>query len=270
MSVRSNYLAILALSITFILAPKPGRTQELNKNDFSSAQPSPGNEEAVKEGVLDFNKDIKDQLISLDSLILIAIQNSPSIKAQEALVEAGEDQIKFTRREWQNGVSGTFTQSLGNQATFFNTNQEPDAIQSSTVQSGFRVGLNVSVPLFLLFGRTSRINVYKHELEVRQQTEEKIKLDVSRQVVYEYNNMLATHRLMLITSNARGTTRLLSDMAEKQFAQGDISIADFSSVSAIATKAESDYEISRRDFYNYYQQLEKLLGVRLDTLVRKK
>jgi len=217
---------------------------------------------------LDLNKDLKDQLIPLDSMISIAILNNPGIRAQEALIEAGIDQIKFSRREWQNGVFGSFTQSLGNQAVIFNTNQEPEAIQSSSIQSGFRVGLNVNIPLFLLFGRTSRINVYEHELEVRKQTEEKIKMEVSRQIVYEYNNMLATHRLMLITSQAKGTTRLLMDMAEKQFAQGDISIAELSSVSAIAIKAESDYEISRRDFYNNYQQLEKLLGARLDTLVR--
>ncbi len=226
--------------------------------------------ESATINILDFTSDLKEQLVPLDSIINIAIKNNPAVKAQEALVEAGIDQIRFGRREWQNGITGTFTQSLGNQAVIFNTNQEPEAIQSSSVQSGFRLGLNVSIPLFLLFGRTSRINVYEHELEVRKQTEEKIKMDISRQVVYEYNNMLSTHRIMLITSNSKGTTRLLSEMAEKQFAQGDISIAEYSSVNAIATKAESDYEIARRDFYNYYQQLEKLIGVRLDTLVRKK
>ncbi|MBK9319454.1 MAG: TolC family protein [Bacteroidetes bacterium] len=247
--------------------------QSLSTNSFSQTEmvklpdmtPEPNTSEV---SALDLNKDLKDQLIPLDSMISIALLNNPGVKAQEALIEAGIDQIKFSRREWQNGVFGSFTQSLGNQAVIFNTNQEPEAIQSSSIQSGFRVGLNVNVPLFLLFGRTSRINVYEHELEVRKQTEEKIKMEVSRQIIYEYNNMLSTHRLMLITSNSKGTTRLLSEMAEKQFSQGDISIAELSSVSAIATKAESDYEISRRDFYNNYQQLEKLLGKRLDTLVR--
>jgi outer membrane protein TolC len=128
----------------------------------------------------------------------------------------------------------------------------------------------VNIPLFWLFGRTSRINVYEHELEVRRLTEEKIAMDVSRQVILEYNNMLSTHRLLLLASKSRGTSRLLLDMADKQFAQGDITIADYTSVSAIASKAEQDYEIAKRDFYNNYQQLEKLLGVRLDTLVRKR
>lgn len=217
---------------------------------------------------IDLTKDLREQLVPLDSLITIAAMNSPTMKAQDALIDAGADQIKFARREWQNGVFGTFTQSMGNQNSFFNTNQEPEAIQSSTVQTGFRLALNVNVPLFLLFGRTSRINVYKHELEVRRLTLEKLKMDVSRQVVYEYNGMLTAHKMMMIASASRGTSRLLLDMADKQFSQGDISIADFSSISAIATKAETDYEISKKDFYTNYQQLEKLLGKRLDTLVR--
>lgn len=219
---------------------------------------------------IDLNKDLLNQLVPVDSLIKLALANNPTIKAQDALIEAGKDQIKFARREWQNSVSGFFTQSYGNQSLFFDSNQESSTVQSQSLQTGFRLGLNVNIPLFWLFGRTSRINVYEHELEVRRLTEEKIAMDVSRQVILEYNNMLSTHRLLLLASKSRGTSRLLLDMADKQFAQGDITIADYTSVTAIASKAEQDYEIAKRDFYNNYQQLEKLLGVRLDTLVRKR
>jgi len=256
--------------LLFFLSVESSSAQEaasLSTYDNTTKNSSQELENSILHG-LDLSKDLRNQLLPLDSLIGIAAQNSPTMKAQDALIEAGSDQIKFARREWQNGVFGTFTQSLGNQTSFYNTNQEPEAIQSASVQSGFRLALNVNVPLFLLFGRSSRINVYKHELEVRRLTWEKIKLDVSRQVIYEYNNVLSAHRLMLIASNSRGTSRLLLDMADKQFSQGDISIADFSSVSAIATKAEADYEISKKDFYSSFQQLEKLLGQRLDTLVR--
>ena len=71
---------------------------------------------------IDLTKDLREQLVSLDSLITIAALNSPTMKAQDALIEAGTQQIKFARREWQNGVFGTFTQSLGNQNSFYNTN----------------------------------------------------------------------------------------------------------------------------------------------------
>ncbi len=219
---------------------------------------------------IDLNKELVDQFVPIDSLIKVAIANSPTVQAQDALIEASKDQIKFARREWQNGVSGFFSESLGNQTLFYDSNQDLNTVQSQSLQTGYRLGLNINVPLFLLFGRTSRINVYQHEREVREKTGEKIQLDVSRQVISEYNSMLSAHRILLLAAKSRGTSRMLQDMADKQFAQGDLSIADYSSVAAITSKAEQDYEIARSNFYNTYLSLEKLLGVRLDTLVRKK
>ena len=219
---------------------------------------------------IDLNKELVDQIVPIDSLIKVAIANNPSVQAQDALIDASKDQIKFAKREWQNGVSAFFSQSLGNQTLFYDSNQDLNTVQSQSIQTGYRMGLNVNVPLFLLFGRTSRIRVYQHEQEVREKTGEKIQLDVSRQVISEYNSMLTAHRILLLATKSRGTSRLLQDMADKQFAQGDLSIADYSSVAAITSKAEQDYEIARSNFYNTYLTLEKLLGVRLDTLVRKK
>jgi outer membrane protein TolC len=124
--------------------------------------------------------------------------------------------------------------------------------------------------LYWFSARNSKVNVYKEELESRRQTEEKIKLDLARQVIYEYNNMLASHNVLMVASNSKGTSRALVDMAEKEFKEGDISISDYSGILAVASKADSDYEIGKGYFYIWYQQLEQLLGVRLDTLVRKK
>ncbi|CAN5643786.1 hypothetical protein BH11BAC2_BH11BAC2_24600 [soil metagenome] len=219
---------------------------------------------------LDLSKDLKEQLIPVDSLIEIATNYNPEIKSQQSLVQAGEEQVKLGRREWQNGVSLTFNQNLGNQTLLYNTNLEPVGAQSQSQTTGYRLGFNVSLPLYLLSGRTSRINVFQKELEVRKETGEKLKLDLSRQVIFEYNNMLSTHQMLLIASNSRSTSRMLMDMATQQFKQGDITIADYSSVMSIATKSESDYEIAKRDFYSWYLQFEKLLGARLDTLTRKK
>ena len=59
-------------------------------------------------------------------------------------------------------------------------------------------------------------------------------------------------------------------MADKQFAQSDITIADYSDILAIASKADSDYEIAKRDFYNWYEQLETLVGIPLENLTKRK
>ncbi|MBK9638527.1 MAG: TolC family protein [Bacteroidetes bacterium] len=246
MLVKKEYFLSLALACLFGFSTyKPAYTQSLDNGISTEQVIRDINGDTTSIKTIDLTKDLRDQLVTLDSLIAIAALNSPTMKAQDALIEAGTQQIKVARREWQNGVFGTFTQSLGNQNALYNTNQEPEAIQSATVQTGYRLALNVNVPLFLLFGRSSRISVFKQELEVRRQTWEKIKMDVSRQVIYEYNNVLTAHRMMMIASASRGTSRLLLDMAEKQFSQGDISIADFTSVIDLP-RAETDYETSKK------------------------
>lgn len=263
-SPKPHLLLLLLISLALL----PGLTAFGQERDEIITPTPPLIQDVL--GHIDLNKDLLNQLIPLDSIVQIALRNSPTVQAQDALIDAGREQIKFARREWQNGVTGFLTQSYGNQSTFFDSNQEPNTIQTQNLQTGFRLGLNVNIPLFLLFGRTSRINVFEHEMEVRQKTGEKLALDISRMVITEYNDMLSAHRIMLLAAKNRGTTRLLQDMADKQFAQGDISIADYSGVAAITAKSEQDYEIARGNFYSSYQTLEKLLGVRLDTLMRKK
>lgn len=218
---------------------------------------------------LDLTKELKDQLVPLDSIISLAIANNPGIRAQDALITAGNEQVKLGRREWQNGVFVSFNQNIGNQTLFFDSSNEPIGTQSQSTTTGYRLGFNVNVPLFWFFARTNRINIYKQELNVRRETKEKLKIDLARIVIAEYNSMLSTHSILLIASNSRSSARMVMDMANQQFKQGDISISDYTSVMGLASKAESDYEIAKSNFYTWYEQLEQLIGVRLDKLTRK-
>jgi outer membrane protein TolC len=218
---------------------------------------------------LDLTKDLKDQLVPLDSIISLAIANNPGVKAQDALIIAGNEQVKLGRREWQNGVFVSFNQNIGNQTLFYDSSNEPIGTQSQSTTTGYRLGFNVNVPLFWFFARTNRINIYKQELNVRRETKEKLKIDLARIVIGEYNSMLSTHSILLIASNSRSSARMVMDMANQQFKQGDISISDYTSVMGLASKAESDYEIAKSNFYTWYEQLEQLIGVRLDKLTRK-
>ena len=263
-------LIILIAVLLFNLTTSQGQTMDstsilLSDTSDSLSQYTLG----VDDIKLDLSKELLNQLIPIDTLIKLVVNNNPGIKAQEALIAAGNEQIKLGRREWQNGVFLSYNQNMGNQTLFYDTNQEPLGTQSQSLTTGYRVGLNVNIPLYLFFGRNNKINIYKQELEVRKETNEKLKLDLERIVIAEYNNMLSSHRILLIASNSRSAARMLMDMANQQFQQGDISIGDYTSVMSLASKAESDYEIAKRDFYTWYQQLEKLVGTRLDKLTRK-
>ena len=53
-------------------------------------------------GNFDFNKPLKDQLLPLDTILIIAIENHPKMKFEEALIERSEYNLKNTKRLWMN------------------------------------------------------------------------------------------------------------------------------------------------------------------------
>lgn len=218
--------------------------------------------------VLDLNKDLKDQLLPVDSLIELAIKNNPGIKMQDALIQSGEQQIKYSSKEWLHDIVFNFNNSYGNSSLFYNTNQTPVEVQSKNITSGYRAGININIPLYEVFGRGNRIGVYRAELHAKEEKQKDLELEVARRVIYEYNYVISAHRVMLISSNANEAAALHLQMAEKEFQEAAIPVADFSRITEFATKAQIDFEVSKREFFSWYQQLERLIGVRMDTLVR--
>ena len=222
-----------------------------------------------KYQTLDLNKDLKDQLLPVDSLIELAIKHNPGIKMQDALVQSGEQQVKYSSKEWLHDIVFNFNQNYGNSTLFYNTNQTAVETQSKNLTSGYRAGININIPLYEVFGRNNRVGVYRAELHAKEEKVKDLELELGRRVIYEYNYVLASHRVMQISSNANEAAALHLQMAEKEFKEGAVPVADFARVTEFATKAQIDFEISKREFFSWYQQLEKLVGERLDTLIRK-
>ncbi len=219
---------------------------------------------------LNLNNDLKEQLLPVDSLIQIAIKNNPGVKMQEALVHSGESQVRYAKSEWMRNISLNFNNSYGN-ATFFNSSNESAAeLQTQNMSTGYRAGVNINIPLYELFGRQHRINVFRNELEAKDEQRKNTELELARRVIYEYNYAIAAHRMMLISSENMQAALTHEALADKEFAEGVIAIGESSRITEFASKAKMDFETAKREFFLWYMQLETLVGVRLDTLVRQK
>jgi outer membrane protein TolC len=219
---------------------------------------------------LDLNRDLKDQLLPIDSIIDIAIRNNPGIKMQEALVRSGESQVMYAKREWLRNISFSFTNSYGNQTMFYNSNETPLEVQTQNMNTGYRAGININIPLYDLFGRPQRINIYKNELEAKEEQQRNLEMELARRVIYEYNYTIAAHKMMMISSENMQAALTHQAMADKEFSEGVIPIGESARITEFAAKAKMDFEIAKREFFLWYMQLETLLGVRMDTLIRTK
>ena len=66
-----------------------------------------------------------------------------------------------------------------------------------------------------------------------------------------------------------GRCFLRAAMADKEFREGVISVGESARITEFANKSRMEFETAKREFFNWYMQLETLVGVRMDTLLRK-
>jgi outer membrane protein TolC len=216
----------------------------------------------------DNSMDLESQLPPLENIIEIAINNSPYLKSDSIMITSAEMDVTLAKRRWQNNVSGFANYAAGNQRFFINNVGSSD--QQGNVINGYRYGLNVTLPLSEITTRNLRIKQEKAELQNLAYRKDQTEMQLRRQVIVEYNNLIAAQRLLKIKTSAKENALVVQQLADREFKEGTTSIEDYSNVSYLTVNAESDYELARSNFNTQYKQFEELVGVSISNLMKKK
>lgn len=224
---------------------------------------SPSSESPLQ--AFDLNTDINLQLPPLDSLILLAIGQHPTIRLNQELEGAAQRRIDLAAKTWTNMVGAFFNYGYGNQNLVAAGSSNSDLV---SIANGYRVGLNVSVPLSEFATRRDRISLQKHELEATRLKTSEMALVISEQIIDEYYNLLAAQRLMRIRGGMQEASRNNLMLAEQDYRSGNTEVTNYARMMEIYTIAQAEYEIARKNFFVAYNKLELVIGVPLHTLYR--
>jgi outer membrane protein TolC len=236
---------------------------------ISNAQiPAAGRKAAMI--VLDEKKDLQDQMIPLDSIIFLALKNSPSVKFQSDLIETAEAQLTYYKRAWSNNIVGFVNYSSGNQSLLTADNTAASAVSSNQVTSGYRVGVQMNIPLFEFLGRKAKLNTYKTQLNSTVDKKAETTREIEQVIIQTYYSLLYYNNLLSIRSEAKQTVINQYGIAQQQFKDGLIDIAELSRLKSIEVNARADYEEAKREFATLYFQLESMVGVPFQQLIRQK
>lgn len=219
---------------------------------------------------LDESKDLQAQLLPLDSIILIAIKNSPGVKFQKDLIEASKYQIEFMKRIWTNNITPYFNYNTGNQNLVAADAQNPGGLSSTNLTSGYRAGIQVNLPLYEILGRKARINLYKADLQSSINKEEQIEQETIQVLIEEYYTLIYYRNLITIRSEAKQTDINQSLVAQQEFKDGIIQASELSRLQQIEVNARADYEEVKRQFAIHYFQFQNLVGVPIRQMMRTK
>lgn len=208
--------------------------------------------------------DIESLLPPLETIIDSAIARNPYVKYRDLQIVVNEHKLKANRSEWTRDIGiqtdvryGTFD----NFATNVVEGQNPALTSTRNTQANYGVGAYIRIPFYDFINRKNQINLSKAEVGQAQSYSSIQRNELRQQVIKQYNELIIKQRILKIKSRYATTAKINMEMAEKQFLNGVISIAEYSSISEIVSRSESDFESSKMDFRTAYMILVEIVGM---------
>ncbi len=211
--------------------------------------------------------DIELMLPSLETIIDSAIAKNPYVKFRDLQITVNEHKLKSERAEWTRDVGfqtdvryGTFD----NFATNVVEGQNPALISTRNTQANYGVGAYIRIPFYDFLNRKNQINLAKAEIEQAQSFSEVQRNELRQLVIRQYNELIIKHKLLKIKTKYTETSGIHMQMVEKEFINGVISLTDYSNLSEIASRAESELESAKMDFRTALMILEEIAGIKFN------
>ncbi|MDX2303881.1 MAG: TolC family protein [Microscillaceae bacterium] len=204
-------------------------------------------------------------LPSLDSLISLAVQNAPLIKAKESKIVQEQENFRLVKKKWLDKVFSDMGYTYTNGFSSLNLSTNGNAVETASLQSGdnYRIGINVRMSILDIFGRPHTKKAALQDLKIAQFEKEALTDEISMAVKSAYSELISLERLLLIAGNKKQALSINYQVAEKKFKEGQIDISELGRMIELNSGAEADYERSKLEVALKFLELENLVGISL-------
>jgi outer membrane protein TolC len=213
----------------------------------------------------DFSRDLQEQLPGLDSLVMIAHAHSPTVHKFESFSQAQKEKIALAKKSWSSNIQVFTNYSIGNQTLLLTGTASSDLNQ---ISNGFRVGVNVGLPISELLTRGNRITLAKAEAQAAAEQVDEAALLLEKEVVLVYYQLLNAYRQWRTNQSLVEKSAISELLSERKLLANEISIADYTRIAEIKASADSRKFESEKLLFESYFTLQALLGVSLNSLKR--
>jgi len=122
------------------------------------------------------------------------------------------------------------------------------------------------ISAFDLIDRKRKIAIASEENKIAQARREDMVRQITREVTLLYNSVILSQRILTIKSETQQAKLLHFNIAEKQFLEGEIPVAEYAKIIEMIAKSSGEFEIARMDFTNAYFLLETAVGFNLQEI----
>lgn len=201
-----------------------------------------------------------DSLIVLPPLEVVLAQSrayAPHIEERRALLRKNEQLVDRASKIWLDGISLGIQSTAG---TYGN-----DTIDQINV--GATASASIRFSLFDLFAQRDQRKIMDFELEVSREMIRKAEIEEAEFIVGLYQRVEDWQRQVVILAESWRSAQIHQKMAELEFTNGNITVAELARVSSIEASAHSAYLSAVGEFKSTYRQLEIRIGASLSSLL---
>jgi len=208
--------------------------------------------------------DIGDKLPPLRILIDSALANDPGMKYSNLQVTVNKGTLHSAKAQWTQNFGVQANYGYGTFDYLYNSTAGGTAPPTYTLQqslSQYGVGAYLRIPFYDIVNRRNEVKTAKAEVSQALSLVESRQKEIREQVIRQYNDVVVKQRLLRIKSRYLETSKINLQMAEKGFMNGTVTVDDYSQVSEIESRTESDFENTRMEFLTAYMILEEITGL---------
>ncbi len=212
--------------------------------------------------------DITKRLPNLRVLIDSAIANAPSVRLEELKADYYYMEQITVGRHWLEHFSFNVDWNFGKWN--FRDRDELTRIDrfyySESIRDNWAFGFYIRFPFATLVDRRNRINKQKKWIEISFAQRDINRMFVENLVVDYYNMMIQWQNYIRIYNDYQKFTMIQMQMAQNQFLNGEISIAEYTRLKEIQTRGAIEYQQAISEFSKNYQFLEILTGIQFNLI----
>ena len=211
--------------------------------------------------------DITEKIPPLEALIEMAIQFSPKVKLTDALLGVNYCDLKSSKRNWTKdfGIEG-----YGQYGNYFFEdkieNIQPNFVLSTSLRTVFAVSVYFRMPAIDIINRNNEINKNKWYIEQSLAQRKQEELEIRQDVILQYNRLIQSQKLLRIVNEFQQYTLLQMQMAEREYLNGDITIAELTRLKDIQMIRAVEFQDRIYELYMAYDLLQELIGVRFNLI----
>ncbi|MFD2570939.1 TolC family protein [Spirosoma soli] len=220
---------------------------------------------------LDIDQDIAVQLIPFDELVKIAATNSPFVKYQNEVANSLSSGYALSKAQVLQNAAGFANYSGGNQSIISSGSSLPTGTGSDAIgqiANGYRVGVEVRMSLYDLFGRKHQIRQAQSNYQAALAQKQTVELQLRRELITIYQDMITAQQLLKIRLTDEQASLVALRIAEVEAQKGKITADQLAESTSRYVQTKSASEEIKGNFLKNVHQFEAMVGMPIQRMKR--